>query len=148
MDNKEHPHNQEIGGWLWLAVLWLFIGVMSHLIGTVDLQGMLRGNYSSLHDPQIRMLLFMLGANAGLTGYGLYVAFLFYHRKRTLPWAIITLTIAELLLSGVDLLLVDYFLFVPLGIESALSVFRMLVVAAIGIPYFLVSVRVKRTFVK
>lgn len=147
MNNREHTHNQEIGGWLWLAVLWLIIEVMSHFISTVDLQGMLRGHYGDLHDPQVRMLLFSLGASVGLMGYSLYVAFLFYQRKRVLPFAVITLIIAELVLSGVDLLLIDYLLFIPLGIESALSVFRALIVAAIGIPYFRFSQRVKRTFV-
>lgn len=147
MNNRENTHNQEIGGWLWLVVLWLLIGVMSHLISAVDVQGMLRGNDASLHDPQTRMLLFNLGASVGLMGYSLYVAFLFYQRKRILPLAVITLMIAELVLSGVDLLLIDYLLFIPLGIDSALSVFRSLIVAAFGIPYFHFSQRVKRTFV-
>lgn len=147
MNRREHTPNQEIGGWLWLAVLWLFVGVMSYLISAIDLQGMLRGSYGNLADPQVRMLLFNLGASVGLLGYGVYVAFLFYQRKRILPFAVITLMIAELILSGIDLLLLDYLLFFPLGIESALSVFRALIVAAIGIPYFCFSRRVKRTFV-
>lgn len=147
MDSREQTH-QEIGGWLWLAVLWLSIGVMSYLISAIDMQGMLRGSNSNLADPQVRMLLFNLGSSVGLLGYSLYVAFLFYQRKRALPVAIITLMIAELLLSGIYLLLLDYLLFFPLGIESALSVFRSLIVAGIGIPYFRFSQRVKRTFVK
>ena len=147
MDNREQTY-QEIGGWLWLAALWLFFGVISHLISVVDVQGMLRGSYGNLADPQVRMLLFKLGTSVGLLGYSLYVAFLFYQRKRILPFAAITLMIAGLILSGIDLLLLDYLLFFPLGIESAVSVFRALIVAAIGIPYFYFSRRVKRTFVK
>ncbi|ROP60058.1 uncharacterized protein DUF2569 [Enterobacter sp. BIGb0383] len=148
MDNREHTPGQEIGGWLWLAVLWLFIGVMSYLISAIDLQGMLRGSYGNLADPQVRMLLFYLGSRVGLLGYSVWVAFLFYQRKRVLPFAVITLIIAELILSGIDLLLLDSLLFFPLDIESALSVFRALIVAAIAIPYFCFSQRVKRTFVK
>ena len=147
MNRREQTPGQEIGGWLWLAVLWLSIGVMSYFISAVDLQGMLRGSDGALDDPQVRMLLFKLGSSVGLLGYGTWVAFLFYQRKRALPFAIITLLIAELLLSGIDMLLLDYLLFFPLGIESALSVFRSLVIAAIGIPYFCFSRRVKRTFV-
>lgn len=147
MNRREHTAGQEIGGWLWLAVLWLFISVISHFINTVDIQGMLRGNYGDLHHPHIKMLLFKLGTSVGLTGYSGYVAFLFYQRKRVLPFAVIMLMIAELLLSGVDLLLTDYLLFFPLSIESALSAIRALVVAALGIPYFRFSQRVKRTFV-
>jgi Protein of unknown function (DUF2569). len=147
VDNKEQTHHQAIGGWLWLAVLWLVVEVMSHLIGAVDMQGMLRGSYGNLADPQVRMLLFQLGASVGLLGYSLYVSVLFYQYKRSLPFAIITLMIAGLLLSGVDLLLVDALLFIPLGMESALSVFHSLIVAALGIPYFHFSKRVKRTFV-
>lgn len=147
MDNGEHSPDHEIGGWLWLAVLWLFVGVMSHFISAVDLQGMLRGSDGALHDPQVRMLLFSLSTRVGLLGYSLYVAFLFYQCKRALPIAIIMLMIAELMLSGVGLLLTDYLLFFLQSIESALSVFRALIVAAIGIPYFLFSRRVKRTFV-
>lgn len=146
MDNREQTY-QEIGGWLWLAVVWLALGVMSYFISAVDLQGMLRGSYGDLDDPQVRMLLFKLGTSVGLLGYSLYVAFLLWQRKRPLRFAVITLMIAELLLSGVDLLLTDYLLFFPLAIESALSVFRALIVAAIGIPYFCFSQRVKRTFV-
>ena len=146
MDNSEQTY-QEIGGWLWLAVLWLFLGVISYLISVVDLQGMLRGSYGNLADPQVRMLLFKLGTSVGVLGYSLYVAFLFYQRNRILPFAAITLLIAGLILSGIDLLLLDYLLFFPLGIESAVSVFRALIVAAIGIPYFYFSRRVKRTFV-
>lgn len=147
MNNGQDTQDREIGGWLWLAVLWLFIGVMSSLISAVDLQGMLRGSYGDLHDPQVKMLLGKLGASVGLLGYSLYVAFLFYRRKQALPFAAITLIVVELLLSVVDLLLLDYFLFLPLSIDSAFSVFRGLIVAAIGIPYFRFSQRVKRTFV-
>lgn len=148
MDNKLPTESQEIGGWLWLAVLWLFIGVMSHFINTVDVQGMLRGSDVNLADPQVRMLLFSLGASVGLMGYSLYVAYLFYHRKSALPCAVITLIIVGLALSVADLLLADYLLSLSLSIDSALSVFHSLIVATIGIPYFLFSQQVKRTFVK
>lgn len=146
MESREE--SPEIGGWLWLAALGLLSGLISNVVNAADVLGLLRPGYLSLASPEVKLLLFQLGCCVGLSGYGFYVAWLFYHRKRALPYAYITLLIADLAFFTFDLVLARHLLYFPYDVEGVLPIIRGLIVAAIWIPYFRFSKRVKRTFVQ
>ncbi|MEZ7217255.1 DUF2569 family protein [Klebsiella spallanzanii] len=72
----------------------------------------------------------------------------FFTQKKQLRWVYIILIAYSLVFSILDAFLVNYLYGVAVPSDAMIRIFRNLVTAAVWIPYFLVSVRVKLTFVR
>ncbi|MGO3569730.1 MAG: DUF2569 family protein, partial [Serratia grimesii] len=70
-----------------------------------------------------------------------------HRKKRQLPRFYIGLLLANILFLAIDLYLGNRYLDVALNYEESRPLIRNIIGACIWIPYFYVSVRVKRTFV-
>lgn len=77
-----------------------------------------------------------------------YTCFLFFGKKKALPKTYILLMLSGLAFHAVDVYLTHHFLATPVASDDLRVVFNYLVSSCIWVPYFIVSVRVKRTFVK
>ena len=139
---------RKIRGWLYVPAIGLVLSLLAHLLSINTTLRLLIDNYSRISGNVKGILLFELLAFIGMFLFGLYVAGLFFRKKRELPRNYILLILAALVFVVLDLILGHRYLDVPVNYEAVKPVVRNLASCAIWIPYFLVSLRVKRTFVK
>ncbi|WP_139540987.1 DUF2569 domain-containing protein [Klebsiella spallanzanii] len=137
----EKKELSKIGGWLYIPLLGLPVTAVMIVISLMRVQELL---FIGLRWPIFWFELFALIAHLGLTGY---TAWLFLRKKRQLRWAYIILIAYSLVFSILDALMAYYFYGFKVSSDVMIGIFRHLVSAAIWIPYFLVSTRVKLTFV-
>ena len=133
-----------IRGWLVLPAIGMVLGPILGLVsvstGLVYFEGVEALGYGGLYASEL-VVEFLF------TAFMVYVAVQFFRKKREAPRLIITLLVAQL---GVGVLLIavesaagaDIFV-----AESAKSLVRGAIAAAIWIPYFKVSKQVAVTFV-
>jgi putative ABC transport system ATP-binding protein len=127
---------EKLGGWLVLAAIGLVLG------GVVNVPFLIWrfATLGAASNPGA----FILLIDAGLTAFLIYAAVQFFAQKRNAPALLIALVIGEV---------IKQFLLIgaavgPDAVESAKTgLVGTILAAAIWIPYFLVSKRVKRTFV-
>ena len=133
-----------IGGWLILPAIGLVLGPVIEVIGLVVALGLMSdvedAGYGGVHAINIV-------AAVGLLAFMVYTATRFFGKKSNAP----AVMIAFLAIQLVVLILL---LLVELGagaeeyaVESVKALVRSAIGAAIWIPYFKVSKRVKATFV-
>ncbi|MDX7988038.1 DUF2569 domain-containing protein [Xenorhabdus sp. 12] len=136
---------KKIGGWLYLPAIGLIlsliilifqIGVAVYTIPSVSY-------YATLQQTVI----FTLIGNILLFLLTIHTATLFFNKSKQTPRFYILLRLLNIVIQSITVYLVvdglghsiDYTLIVP--------VLQQVITAAIWIPYFMVSVRVKKTFV-
>lgn len=139
---------KKIGGWLYLPALGLLATLIVNGFSVIATLRLLLNSAGLLPVAIEGVLYFELFAFAGLFLLALYVSSLFVRKKRQLPKSYIALVVAGILVLGADAWLGYRYLDMPLSYENISSVVRSVIGACIWIPYFLVSVRVKRTFVR
>lgn len=143
--NAEAPdqHLAGIRGWLILPAIGLVLGPVFALV--LLIAGLMQPIFEIVGEGGLGGIYALdLLAIFGLIVFAVYVATLFFRKRWNAPRAIIALLIAGLFVSGV----LVAFGFIA-GPEILHLVFGILVVgAAVEIPYFRVSKRVKATFVK
>ena len=149
-----------IGGWLILPLLGLIftpirVGIQTHR----DFSPMLEpGIWRALTTPGgeayhwlwAPTIIFEVVTNVSLIGFTLVLLVLFLRTSRRVPKLMIVLMLAGIAIQGVDLVLVG---FIPAlasdpDAHSMRDLARAVPAAAIWIPYFLMSKRVRNTFVK
>jgi hypothetical protein len=133
-----------IGGWLILPAIGLVLGLIVGVLGLLACFGMYsdiaKAGYGGIYMLEILVII-------GLIGFTLYAAILFFKKKNNAPNAIITLLILSLV-SSVVLLIIELGAGAePFAIETGKQLVREIISAAIWIPYFRTSERVKATFV-
>jgi hypothetical protein len=134
---------EKIGGWLFLPAAGLILGGILSMVGLIMLLGAASGIPSRYQGIFAVNLLF----DAGLTAFLIYAAVRFFGKKRNAPAIMIALMIAGIALNGVLVAVNIGAGAEPLAINCAKAMGRGIIGAIIWIPYFLVSKRVKRTFV-
>lgn len=135
-----------IRGWLILPAIGLVVGPILSVVGLIALFAMfsrfMRGDDSAT-------LVFVLAVEIGLTLFSIYAAIRFFSKKSNAPSVIVTL-----LLVGIGASILEYVVLTQIlrsSSEIQTRILEQLVLqvpkAAILIPYFMVSKRVKATFV-
>ena len=134
-----------IGGWLVLPAVGLALGPVLGIAGVILAIGRYTDVNAAGHGA---VFILELGVLLGFLLYQVYVATRFFGKKRNAPSAIIALLVVSL---GINVLLL--LLERETGAENSARIavgriIRDAVGAALWIPYFKVSGRVKATFVK
>ena len=133
-----------ISGWLILPAIGFVLGPIIGVIGLVVALGMYsdvaRAGYGGIYTLEILVIV-------GLLGFTLYAATLFFRKKSNAPGTIIMLLIVSLVASGVLLVIELSAGAEVFAVETGKQLVRDVIGAAIWIPYFRVSKRVKATFV-
>lgn len=143
----EHKEFSKIGGLLWFPAFGLVAGLIMYVISitnTANVIGLIRQNAPQLTS----LIIYELVAQIVLALLTLYTVILFFKRSKKTRLFYIGLLLLILAYRISDTLLAaNYF-----GLHSHESSLSQITPAMIGaliwIPYFLKSVRVKRTFVK
>ena len=157
--SRENCEGKPIGGWLILPAIGLTITPFSLLAQTIAGEYFDQNTWSSFrvagyeHASLLEIYMgFELFYNIALTIFTILLIVLFYTRRTSLPNLIIIFYAMNLIVSLLSSILVSQVL--PENIEGLeddsyfKDTFRSLVGAAIWIPYFLKSERVKSTFCK
>lgn len=148
-----------IGGWLILPALALIITPIRMGFEFVrdflpvldsDAWALLATPASSLYHPLwAPLVVFELTANVVMFSFTLWLLVLFFRESKRVPMLYILWLSLLAAVQVIDQLLVQQmpFLASQLNEDASVDIARALVGAAIWIPYFLKSVRVKNTFV-
>jgi len=148
---KEEPSVQAIdeklvgiSGWLILPAIWFVLGSIIGVVALVANIGIYSAGFGGIYAFELIVL-------SGLIGFQIYAAILFFKKKRNAPRIIITLYIVNIVASCVLLIFklgagTEMFA-VETGKQFVRDVIGPTIGAAIWIPYFRVSKRVKATFV-
>lgn len=133
-----------IGGWLILTaigfVLGTIIGVVGLIIALSLFSDVADAGYGGLYALELLV-------DLGLLAFMIYVATRFFGKKSNAPSTIIALLIASVVTSGLLLLIELGAGAEVFAIESGKHLVQSIISAAIWIPYFRKSKRVKATFV-
>lgn len=147
-DQCEQKMFKKIGGWLWLPALGLVASLISYVVSFLKtLKILFDGSSSLLPTNVVLSIWFELFSFAALFLLTIYVSSLFIRKKCALPRWYIALIIIPILYSVVDLIIAAHVLKMKIDYDDARTLVRSIVSACIWIPYFLISVRVKRTFI-
>lgn len=138
---------KKIGGWLYLPALGLLATLLINASSAFYTLKVLLDNYAWFSGAVRGVLLTELVLFSGLFLLALYVSSLFIRKKRQLPRFYIGMLLYGLALLCLDLWLGHRYLDVALSYENVVPIGRTLISVCIWIPYFIVSVRVKRTFI-
>lgn len=135
----------KIGGWLILVAIGLVLSAISVLLYiSSDILPAFRAVSASQASSELRIYLFLeLVLNLSLLVYIIYVIVLFFKRRTATPKLVISLYILNFVF-----IIMDLFVFKSISESQWTFVIIYSVVSSlIWIPYFLVSKRVKGTFV-
>lgn len=151
---------QQIGGWLILVAIGIVLSpirivfqlfpVYSDLISSGSWATLTTPGFESYHPLWMPILLLELVMNTGLFCAWIYIASLFFKKRKTLPKLYISLLAFTLAFQigdawALSLVMPNAPIFDP---ETTREVARSLSAACIWIPYMLLSKRVKATFVR
>lgn len=151
---------EKIGGWLVLLAIGLVLNPIRLLVimGRDFLPLFLSGGWSVLTTPGTAayhplwapVLMFEVGGNTVLLGFSVLVAVCFFQKRKIVPRLMIAFLLVNLLLVAADYFVTDLLPSVASqkdpGAMKELA--RALIAAAIWVPYFVLSKRVKGTFVR
>lgn len=157
---QQHPELVGLRGWLILVGIGIIFSPVRILIQVVPIYSTLFSNGSwdkltspgnpAYHPLWLPILSGEMIINACLVAVWIYIAVLFFTKKRSFPIWYIGCLVFSLIFILVDavavkLILEDEPLFDP---AATVEFVRTIVHAAIWIPYMLLSKRVKATFIK
>jgi len=96
------------------------------------------------------VLMFEIGGNTALLGFSVLVAVFFFQKRKLLPRLMIAFLLVNFLLVAADYFVADLLPSVASqkDPEATMELARALIAGVIWVPYFVVSKRVKRTFVR
>ncbi len=144
IDMRLGPVKRGIGGWLVLPLIGVYLTLVSSiLVFFSGLIVLLNSQYVS--DRLIPTIYFELFINLALFVLSIIALVLFHSKKIVLPKYMIILYILGFLFGFIDTLWVMSIVYTPDMIFTLVSKF---VAPAIWIPYFLISKRVKNTFIR
>jgi hypothetical protein len=144
-----HDDLPGIGGWLILSAIGLAISPILSLHGVFRDFGIIFGDSYELilaSRPGLgRVIVYEAVTNTFFLTFGLLLNTLFYMKKKAFPGLMIAY-----LAVGFVLMLADQLMAMQFSNSNAtwINVIRQFITASIWIPYFLVSQRVKATFVR
>jgi len=149
----------KIGGWLILVAIGLIFAPIRLLVVLFKdlLPALSADTWSRLTTPGTEayhplwapLLLFEVIGNCLFILSPIIIAVFFFQRRRFVPRLIIVLLLANLVFVTIDYFAADLIPFVAAqeDLGSLKELIRALIACAIWVPYFLVSKRVKGTFV-
>jgi hypothetical protein len=149
----------KIGGWLILVAIGLIFTPIRLLVVIVkDLLPVLSGDaWSRLTTPGAEayhplwapLLLFEVIGNCLFILFPIIIAIFFFQRRQFVPTLIIILLLSNLVFVAIDYFAADLIPFIAAqeDMGSLLELIRVFIASVIWVPYFLVSKRVKGTFV-
>lgn len=133
-----------IGGWLVLPAIGFVLGPIVGVVGLIAAFALFsdvdRSGYGGIYALELLV-------QVGLLGFFLYAATRFFGKRTNAPSVIITLFVVSLGASVVLLVIELGAGAEEFAIETGKQLVREVIGAAIWIPYFRVSKRVKATFV-
>ncbi|OTA14319.1 hypothetical protein Xvie_03838 [Xenorhabdus vietnamensis] len=141
---SEKPFNK-IGGWLYLPATGLILAVI-FIIYQFKVAAEVASRvayYSTLQN----IVIFTMVANIILLLLVFHTAILFFNKLKQAPSFCILLCLSNVIIQGIMVFLVTNRLGYSISYDTLLPALQAIATAAIWIPYFMVSVRVKRTFV-
>ncbi|MGM3162967.1 DUF2569 family protein [Dickeya undicola] len=145
----EEKHFRKIGGFLYLPLIGIVITAASYLFAMTDAFKTLTVNYGHLSTNAKIFFIISLFIYIGQFIFSAIVLSLFLKRKKVLPMLFILFLISIIATLSLN----TYMLYtlipgVRIGYNELVPIFRNVISALIWIPYFMVSVRVKRTFIR
>lgn len=144
----EEREFKKIRGWLYVPALGLVLSIIANIMGINFNLRFLMENDALIGGTQKAILYFELLSFLGMFAFSVYVSTLFFRKKRQLPRCYIALVLIGVAFVGIDLLLGHLYLDVPYVYSTVQPLVRNVLSACIWVPYFIVSERVKRTFVR
>jgi len=133
-----------IGGWLVLPAIGLILGPIITVVSLIISIGL----FEDVSDAGYGGLFFFnILVSIGLLALLIYAAICFFGKKANAPSVMITLLVVQVVASAVCLVLALMAEAESFAVEDGKALVRGLIGAAIWIPYFRVSKRVKATFV-
>lgn len=149
------PELTGIGGWLILPMLGIVLSVIilpfaiyGQNIQVIEYWDELTNSQSDTFIPLFKELIyFELLGNAILYTLLLFLCYVFFTKKKLAIKIYIFFQLFALVLTISDIILAGTLLDLEVEASDIRDIFRALIGCAIWIPYFLVSKRVKNTFV-
>jgi Protein of unknown function (DUF2569) len=132
-----------IRGWLLLPAIGL---VLTVVVGGAGLVAMLRANATLATSRYAGLYTLELFAQIGVLILSVYATIRFFDKKRDAPAAVIRLLVANVAVSALLLAIELSAGVAVLAVENVRALVQGGIAAAIWIPYFRVSERVKATF--
>jgi hypothetical protein len=157
-DTSERQYDK-IGGWLIIVAIGLILAPLRLLVVLFHdlLPALSTDAWSRLTTPGTEayhplwapLFLFEIIGNCVFILFPIIIAVFFFQKRRFVPQLIIVLLLANLVFVAIDYFVSDLIPFVAAqeDIGSLVELIRVLIACAIWVPYFLVSKRVKGTFV-
>ncbi|PSR55595.1 hypothetical protein AHMF7605_19825 [Adhaeribacter arboris] len=144
-------YKQDIGGWLVLVLLGLYLTPLSIVIRLITnnffeasiWQLLTNKSYEGFNPVQALLILFEFAGNIGFLVFAVLLIILFHERRTSVPRLLIAFYGCNFLFIFFDNALA---VMLKVGESDFKLIFRTLIAAAIWIPYFIKSKRVKRTF--
>jgi hypothetical protein len=146
-----------IGGWLLLVALGLvaqpfrLVSTMAQTYAPLDAdtwRQLTTPGMQAYHPMWGPLLTFEIAGNIVLVIGSVVLLFLFFAKKRIFPRAVVMFMVASLIFLAADELLGNMIPDITSDHKSITEIIRYALTAAIWIPYFLTSKRVKATFVR
>ena len=148
-DKCEEKHFRKIGGFLFLPLIGLVVTIASYLFAMTDVFKVMTENYSHLNVNAKIFFIFSLVIYIGEFLFTVTVLSFFLKKKKFLPKLYILFLISVVATMSLNVYML-YILIpgVKIGYNELAPIFRNVISALIWIPYFITSVRVKRTFIR
>lgn len=158
MKNEHKAYLTGIRGWLILPAIGIVLTIPNLLLTTIQFinELLLSGELVEFTSPDSidyipgfdTMFIILIICNSLFLLCYCYLAYLFFTKNHRTPKWIITLYIVNLLLVVFSIVMASIVIGVPIwDAEYLAEIIKAIIVCAIWIPYFLISVRVKNTFV-
>ncbi|EKN4879337.1 DUF2569 family protein [Yersinia enterocolitica] len=148
-DKCEEKNFRKIGGFLFLPLIGLVVTAASYLFAMTDAFRVMTKNYSHLNVNAKIFFMLSLAIYIVCFLFSVTVLSFFLKKKKFLPKLYILFLISVVATMSLNIYML-YMLIpdVKIGYNELVPIFRNVISALIWIPYFITSVRVKRTFIR
>ncbi|KMW74887.1 hypothetical protein TI10_03845 [Photorhabdus luminescens subsp. luminescens] len=138
---------KKIGGWLYLPAISLILSIINTLFLLGKTVNTMPQFYSALPDHWQFFIIFEITSNALLLLLTISTVIFFFRKSKKAPRLCVLFYLSNTIIKGITVFLIANILSIPISYNNILPTLQAIVTTAIWVPYFMVSVRVKRTFV-